>query len=190
MWQTYICIIKIYIYIYTYMLHVTFSIYRLLGQLLSIGVSACILPGSPRNSVCEATSRCIIRFCSQHSSTQLHLTSMCSITDVSTLVRSITLFVHVFITVFRWETATLPSTNTRNNVNSIYLYLILVGILGSSLKCFFFLKKYTQLIRGWNERWNVKSNGQWCNIYYWNVQQNIRKNKITFAAKGRFSLFS
>jgi len=79
--------------------NVTFSVHHFSGQFLSIAVSACILPRSPRNSVCGATSRCIIRFCSQHSSTQLRPTSpMCGTTDVSTLVRSITLFVYVFIT--------------------------------------------------------------------------------------------
>lgn len=125
-------------YMYVYTVYVIFSAHRLSGQLLSIAASACILPGSPRNSVCGATSRCIIRFCSQHSSTQLRPTSPTyGITDVSTLVRSITLFVYVFITVFRREAATLPSTNTRNNVNSIHLYLILVGTLENPLKrCF------------------------------------------------------
>jgi len=91
--------LHIYIYIYTCICYVTFSVHRFSGQFLSIAVSACILPRSPRNSVCGATSRCIIRFCSQHSSTQLRPTTpTCGTTDLSTLVRSITLFVYVFIT--------------------------------------------------------------------------------------------
>lgn len=55
---------------YVKVVRVIFTVHHLSRELSSIAVSACILDGSPRNSVCEIAPRCIItriRFCSQQS---------------------------------------------------------------------------------------------------------------------------
>lgn len=57
-------------YVKVLCVRVIFTVHHLSDELPSIAVSACILDGFPRNSVCEIAPRCIItriRFCSQQS---------------------------------------------------------------------------------------------------------------------------